>query len=78
MDGLNCLKAREATRGVSLLFTTKFPKIPGTRSQKFLILTVSGVSSLNNPTVVQLDKMPQYQPIKCFEYIGKYTEKIIP
>ena len=28
--GFNCLKAREPHRGGSLLFTTKFPEIPGT------------------------------------------------
>ena len=30
MDGLNCLKATESLQRGSLLFTTKFPKIPGT------------------------------------------------
>ena len=31
MDGVrNCLKATEPLRGGSLLFTTKFQKIPGT------------------------------------------------
>ena len=29
--GFNCLKATEPQRGRSLLFTTKFPEIPGTR-----------------------------------------------
>ena len=28
--GFNCLKATEPLRGVALLFTTKFPEIPGT------------------------------------------------
>ena len=28
--GFNCLKATEPLRGGSLLFTTKFPEIPGT------------------------------------------------
>ena len=28
--GFNCLKARDTLRGGSLLFTTKFPEIPGT------------------------------------------------
>ena len=28
--GFNCLKAIEPLRGGSLLFTTQFPKIPGT------------------------------------------------
>ena len=28
--GFNCLKAIEPPRGGSLLFTTKFPEIPGT------------------------------------------------
>ena len=28
--GFKCLKATEPIRGGSLLFTTKFPKIPGT------------------------------------------------
>ena len=32
MDGFNCLKATEALQGGSLLFTTKFPEIPGTHS----------------------------------------------
>ena len=30
--GFNCLKARNTLRGVSLLFATKFPEIPGTHS----------------------------------------------
>ena len=30
--GFNCLKARDTLRGGSLLFTTMFPEIPGTRS----------------------------------------------
>ena len=30
MDGVNCLKAAEPLRGISLVFTTKFPEIPGT------------------------------------------------
>ena len=29
--GFNCLKATEPLRGGNLLFTTKFPEIPGTR-----------------------------------------------
>ena len=32
--GFNCLKARDTFRGGSLLFTTKFPEIPGTHSKK--------------------------------------------
>ena len=28
--GFNCLKATEPLKGGSLLFTTKFPEIPGT------------------------------------------------
>ena len=30
MDGFNCLKPAEALPGGGLLFTTKFPEIPGT------------------------------------------------
>ena len=32
--GFNCLKARDTSRGGSLLFTTKFSEIPGTHSIK--------------------------------------------
>ena len=47
--GFNCFKTMNALRGGSLLFTTKFPE--------FLVLTVSGVSGLNNLTIVLLQEM---------------------
>ena len=30
MDGFNCLKTTEPLQGDSLLFTAKYPRIPGT------------------------------------------------
>ena len=47
-------------------------------SQKFLVSTISGVSGLSNLTIALPQEMPQYQPMKHFEYIGQVKEEIIP
>ena len=39
--GFNCFKARDTFRGGSLLFTTKFPEIPGTHSIRGINLTIT-------------------------------------
>ena len=64
----NCVT--DALRRGSLLFTTKFPEIPG-------IHNIWGIWP-QQPYHCPASGMPQYQPMKHFEYIGQVKEEIIP
>ena len=63
--GFNCLKARDTLRGGSLLFTTMFPEIPGTRS----IRGIWPQEPYRYPASI-----PPISAYEIFEYIGQDRE----